>query len=402
MLTSLLIGVVSLAFHKPPPLTSVHQPASDNCMVPAPKPSPEAPPPQRPQRVVVVDASPSKEAAANANRIFVLDACSDSSLIQNLWALLARQFDNGQPNPASAAKLRTFLLGNARQLAKFSSNRWVSRKGDQVDVYVLHVKGVAKTIDFTESPRKTRLESDLTSLTQLAAAIAGAATKGEAVAQYETSVRSWTLEKELANLKISVSDSPAPPSPKKPGPPGNNALSVAGVVPADAEDTGPSALATTIITGPKEHFFLSANAGETDVRQITYNPTTKTLAPAKKPTTFYVSANYSLGDLYDEGNQVSWANRFIGGIYLGIFLEASAHPFQQFGGIVGFRRNLIPPLDELLPLQTVSPFLGWIWVRNDKVGGAAADPTVSSEYAKPRFLWGLSLNLDKALGWIGS
>jgi hypothetical protein len=63
---------------------------------------------------------------------------------------------------------------------------------------------------------------------------------------------------------------------------------------------------------------------------------------------------------------------------------------------------LIPPLETFLPFDTVSPFLGVVWVRNDRIAGSPSAPTLSSRYGKGKFVTGLSLNLDKALGWVGS
>jgi hypothetical protein len=151
-----------------------------------------------------------------------------------------------------------------------------------------------------------------------------------------------------------------------------------------------------------EQFFLSANAGLTNATQVSYDATTRTLGPAKKPTGFYIAANYAFGDLYDEGKETNFANRFFGGMYLGVFVQASRRPFEQFGTIIGFRRHFIPWLETYLPLDTVSPYLGVVWVRNDSLSASPTGPTLSSHYGKAQFVTGLSLNLDKALGWVGS
>jgi hypothetical protein len=169
-----------------------------------------------------------------------------------------------------------------------------------------------------------------------------------------------------------------------------------------AVDSGPEKLETTIITGPTEHFFLSANAGLTDATQVSYDPATRTLGPSKKPTGFYIATNYAFGDLYTEGKDANFAKRFLGGMYLGAFVQPSRRPFEQFGTIIGFRRNLIPWLETYFPFDTVSPYVGVVWVRNDTLTGSPSAPKLSARYGKGNLITGLSLNLDKALSWVGS
>jgi hypothetical protein len=174
---SLLIAVVGMLSTST--IATAGSPEKGKCMAALPKPTgapADTPAPKPPNRVVLFDASPTQADIANANRIFVLDACNDSAIVRDLWARLKAQFDTtGKPDTVQAAALKTFLLKNAGRLAKFSSLRWISRKGDQADVYVLHLTTSARTIDFNEVPRKTRFDTDIGTLAQLAAAIVGAA-----------------------------------------------------------------------------------------------------------------------------------------------------------------------------------------------------------------------------------
>ena len=368
----------------------------DSCMAAADGPVPPAPnptansaggvvktsSPKKADRVVVIDASPS---VAAGNRIFVLGPCSNDSAVVRLWGLLALQLDAS--DTTGPAALKGFLMSYAGHLAKFSSSRWISHKGSEVDVYVVHLKAVTERVDFTETARKSRFESDLDTLARVVAAIGqvNVASQTATAPLYITTVATWMLGKERANLKIRVTAT-------APCAAGNQT----------SADHCRDTLETSIVTGPKEHFFLSANTIANDVRQVTYDAATNTLAPANKPTNFYISTNYSIGDLYENGNEINWANRFLAGIYFGGFVAASQRPFEQFGGIIGIRRTGLPRLDDVLPLQTVSPFVGVVWVRNDRPAGSASAPATSSRYAKGKRVWGISLNLAKALGWIGS
>ena len=56
-------------------------------------------------------------------------------------------------------------------------------------------------------------------------------------------------------------------------------------------------------------------------------------------------------------------------------------------------------LDRYLSFNTVSPYVGLVWLRNDR--RESPDSEIKSRYGGSDLIWGLSLNLDKALSWLG-
>ena len=164
--------------------------------------------------------------------------------------------------------------------------------------------------------------------------------------------------------------------------------------PPDVSGADIDPLTTSLVTGPAEHFFLSADAALTQIRQVKYNSESKSFETEKKPTEFLVGTNYQIGDLLSDDDR-----NFFRGLYLSFLVEASKRPFNQIGAAIGFRNNL-PYLDSYVSLRTVSPYIGYSWVRNDEADGNQSGD-IKSRYGKPQLIGGLSFNLDKALNWLG-
>jgi hypothetical protein len=337
---------------------------------------PGAPPAERPKssRILILDLAPESEGEATANRIFAIDPSDDDPTVASLLERL-EPLDRG--DSASTPALITFLRSNGSQLARRTSNRWISRKGDSLYIYVLRPVNRKAKVDFAEDRRKSRIESDLITLVQVGQKISGMGVLGDEprAVLASVSVSRYGLTKLRANFSITARlDSVA----------------------TRIKDSAPDTLRTTLVTGPAEHLFLSADAALTQARQIKYVESTRTLEPNMKPTEFLIGFNYSVGDLYDDKENASIGS-FLRGMYVGFLVEASKRPFNQVSAIVGLRRN-IPWLDRYISFGTVSPFAGVVWLRNDEQD--ATDAAVRSRYGRRDFVSGLSLNLDKALGWL--
>lgn len=176
-------------------------------------------------------------------------------------------------------------------------------------------------------------------------------------------------------------------------------LKVAGTLLPDAKNADASGpLNTSLITGPREHFFLSANAAFTKIKQIKYDDKAKTLEPAATPNQFMVGLDYTYGDLFDDAKQ-SGLRSFLEGFYLGLAVEGSTSPFNQIALTLGFRH--VPGLEKYVSFEAVSPYVGYLLVRNDRIVESSGSTAIESKYAKKEFVYGLSLNLSKALGWAG-
>lgn len=165
----------------------------------------------------------------------------------------------------------------------------------------------------------------------------------------------------------------------------------------EASGDQPAPLSTTLVTGPAERVFLSANAAYTKIRQERFNTDAGTFEPGNKPTELLVGVNYSLQDIF-QNDAAMGAKAFLKGLYFGFLVESTKRPFNQLAATVGFRHSP-PPFESLFSLETVSHYIGVVWTRDD-VPDPNSQTHVRTRYGRPAMIMGLALGLDKALGWL--
>ena len=330
--------------------------------------------------VVIVDLVPSvTEEYGIATRIFSITAENDEPLTIRVLELVRGL--NASDSTGAADRLLRFVRQYGEQLAEQSSNRWVSHKGDSVQVIVLRPVGQSGAVDFEERARQSRLTADIDSLMEIASSIAShAAVKGNRGVSFTR--RKYRLRNGRGVLKVSASVDPAEDEgDKKDGP--------------AADSNAP--LSTTLVTGPSERVFLSANAAYTKLRQVKFNSDADTFEPGSKPTELLVGVNYSMQDIF-QNNASSGPKAFLQGIYIGLLVEATKRPFNQIAATIVFRHSP-PPFESLFSLETVSPYIGVVWARDD-VSDLSSSTRITSRYGRPAMIMGLALGLDKALGWL--
>lgn len=143
---------------------------------------------------------------------------------------------------------------------------------------------------FEEQARQSRLTTDLDSVVETAGS-AGEMEKGEAHANIGVTRRKYRLRDGRAVLKITAQVGTAEAGGKEKG----------GKEHGDKEDEGGnSPVITTIVTGPSERVFLSANAAFTTIRQTKYNVSDQTFEHGNKPTELLIGVNYSMHDVFQK------------------------------------------------------------------------------------------------------
>lgn len=348
-------------------------------------------------RLLVLDLAPSDEAQPIANRIFSLSETDADNTVDALRcylsALSAKEGVSKCPAPKDGARpgngaegVLAFIRAHGKKLAMRQSGRWVSKKGDSLQIFAFHLDDSPVDLSIQETARKTRIANDLRTLAEvgLRIVVRGVA-PGEP--QVNFSFKQHYLAETRATLTVSASSGP------------KTSRTDTSAVDISPEGSAPSQLTASITTGPKEHVFLSANAALTQLRQTKYDSETKTLDLDEKPTEFLIGVNYALGDLLQDDARATF-KRFVSGMFFSLLVEASTSPFDQLGATIGFRHSP-PKLDSYLSFETVSPYVGVLWARNDHTSDD--DPNrIESAYGKRSVVWGLSLNLDKALGWLGA
>ena len=329
--------------------------------------------------IVIVDLVPSAtEEYAVATRVFSFTTEDDDPLVVQLIGMVHSL--NAPDSLGGAQRLFRFIRQHGERLSVQSSNRWVSHNGDSVEVILLRPTGQAGEVDFEEKARQSRLTADIDSLMEIAISIANKnAVKGQPGVAFTR--RKYRLRNKRGVLRISAAIETSAAGPEK----------------NEAAADQPSPLSTTLVTGPAERVFLSANAAYTKIRQVKFNTDAGTFEPGNKPTELFIGINYSLQDIF-QNDAASGTKAFLRGIYFGFLVEPTKRPFNQLAATVGFRHSP-PPFESLFSLETVSPYIGIAWGRDD-VADASSASHIKTRYGKPSVIMGLALGLDKALGWL--
>jgi len=151
----------------------------------------------------------------------------------------------------------------------------------------------------------------------------------------------------------------------------------------------------TVVTGPSEHLYLSADLPIDNVSMLKYDESTGAVSTTSAPTKFYGGLNYSIGDIGLEKASWTWKSLW-NNLSVKVMMQISSKPLDGLGAGLGFR---FPATNVWgFKLNALSVFGAVIWLRED-VSSAGTPPVVDTHY-KAKLRGGLSLNLDAALGWI--
>lgn len=337
--------------------------------------------PKAQEAIVILDL---RDGADSLNRIFTFPD-STSGQVSHLKQSLDQAKKSGEIE--NALREARGLLGvprvktestpqDATKSAPTQSDRWIATTGAILHVYVVYDSPKTRssedlpfTVAIQESARDTRLAQDLATALKVASSI-----KSLRATEPALHAQDYALTKTRATLVVTAK------------------VKGASAKDGAAEAANPE-LKATIITGPTEHFFLSADLPITKATQLSYDSTTLQLTSKDVPTTFYFAVDYTLGDVLS-AERTLWE-----GITLKAMFKVSKNPLDSYGVGLGYRlRNTRLFAIEL---DAFSPFVAVLWTKQDTDNGvnAAGQHLIGSEYhANVRA--GLSFNLDKALDWL--
>ena len=280
-------------------------------------------------------------------------------------------------------------------LKRDSSLRWASRRDAQLAVYVLY-RGEKPRIQFSEVSRKTRIATDVATLMKLAKGIAGPTPEAaRRTPSLSCSSEGYELERDRANLTITIEQTPKTDGGVPAGESSGDVTALEGGTTRrneqDAQDDpAPARAQATLVTGPAEHWFLSADLPFRRFQELKLNSETNVVEAAEKPTRFFVGLNYSLGDLLSE-RPAGWRQSIV---FKGSVL-AGKHPLDSFGFAVAYRGGILSSFG--IKFDTVSPFAGVYWTRNDVTPTTEAPGTKTA--LKSTIQVGFAFNLAEALAW---
>ncbi len=263
-----------------------------------------------------------------------------------------------------------------RLLIETSSIRFVSRPGDTVAAYVFSLDTAPPPkVEFVEAKRPTQLATDLRALIKVIRAIRDQ--EEEAFEEPGIVLYRQTKALELTRAKVTVTAEQQIPAP--------GAGEAEGEEPA--EDAGGEAVraSTVLVSGPPEHWSISANVAVNALSEVKFNDTSRQLELRDRPSRWLAGMDYFWGDL---------ANPDARGLVVKLLLEASKEPARTVGAALGWRSKTLQVRG--FELDAFSPFAGVVRVRNDV---ERDDGTIDQE-SDYEFVGGLTFNLDTALGWI--
>jgi hypothetical protein len=144
----------------------------------------------------------------------------------------------------------------------------------------------------------------------------------------------------------------------------------------------------SVITGPQEHIFLSADVLTKGASQLKFDSQTGTVTEKDKPSAIYLGLNWMLGDVYSRNPNLLTRERIV----VKADLLMSKSPFDSYGVGLGYRLH-----DFGDPTATggFMVFVASMWTKADDGGQAAGG-------AKRKQSWriGVAYGLDSALSWL--
>lgn len=277
---------------------------------------------------------------------------------------------SGEACPAKAQEMR-------RYASTRNTSRWIATKGDTLRIVVLRPgTTTAKLEPVVEKPRQTRFGTQLPTLARLALIVATTpvlAGEAPAIGCLETN---YILQHERSELLLTATVTPSPPSPRD---------TVAQEKPSPPDTSGVSSLNHPIVTGPAEHWYLSADV---PVAAVRYDG--DDFKRVNSPAEFYLGLNYLFGDLLSPDRR-AWESLGLKG-----FMRVSRDPLESWGLALTLRGEL---LKRLPGFDAIAPFLGVASSRRDAEASSEEGSSPGKE-RKWELVIGAGFHLDQALKWV--
>ena len=134
----------------------------------------------------------------------------------------------------------------------------------------------------------------------------------------------------------------------------------------------------TLVAGPTERFYLSADMPVTNIKQLSYDSGTNSVIEKEKPASFYIGLNAKMGDVFRNYS----SDEFYNDISIKVLIKASSRPSESMGVGIGYSFKLM------------EVFVARVWTKDDQNAGGASIGTTAST------IFGVSFNPTKGLEWI--
>ena len=147
-----------------------------------------------------------------------------------------------------------------------------------------------------------------------------------------------------------------------------------------AKDAGDKALAEmTVVTGPAEHWYLTADLPVSNVKQLKYDSASNTVIEKEKPASIYLGINYRpFGDVLSDYPNADFKNN----VALKFLLKASSKPSESMGIGIGYSFNFAE-----------------IFVSRMRTKNEEGVPGSNLGY-RDSTVFGVSFDIAKGIGWL--
>lgn len=172
-----------------------------------------------------------------------------------------------------------------------------------------------------------------------------------------------------------------------------------------AEDFGSS----TIVTGPKEKWFLTVDLPVNQTHALKYDAASKQLIPRDQPQRFYLGLNYTpWGDAWDDLLEVT---SFKEQLSIKLMAQLSSKPLDSFGVGLGYtitRKQIasitglldehgVGSVDKYKGLSPFTVFAGRFWIKEDQIDNGVA---LENNHYKTDWRVGISFSVHTAKDWL--
>lgn len=328
-----------------------------------------------------------------------------------------------QANPDESTLRVIAAKGGDIKIAVVHSGFMVVKDGDAtVDTSVesasCPVGILARPIDvpISAKPRESTITADIGRLLQIGLAIARSGTVTiDKVGPVDcaslkdlttipvdlVSIFNYRIPLNRANIEVTVDASAAPTLPfvAVGGVIDSAAIAKAKADHAAANEGTPAPIKAPLVTGPREHWFLSGDVPlkGTTAKHFKFNGENQQVELSEKPSSYHLSANFLLGDLLGERRP------FLGNFYLKGSIAASTKPLDSYGVGLGYYGTLLPKKLGF-SLEAFSPYVAYVWTKSDSVVAAAteggSEGVAGNVKTVGEWRWGVGVNLGKVLGWV--
>ena len=275
---------------------------------------------------------------------------------KNMQQIITDLGENADTIIVEKKGIEAFLKKLKDNFSHKKSSRWISKEKYNLAIYVFyHKEGELKPkISIEENERKTRLAGDISKLSKIMFTVYERDKRKKPEATWEKIT--YQLEKSRALLIITV----------------------------NLSDEKTKKL--EIITGPSEHWFLSTDLLVRKLSSVKFVNEPYSIEPRETPKKFYLGANLMIGDILSD-NQHPLKN-----FHIKCMILISKNPLDSYGIGIGYR---LPKLGWFgADFSVFSIYASMIWaIDENEVDGI-------ENIKKRQILFGISYNLDKALGWL--